>query len=334
MQKVFSSIFLFFGLSLSVSALESEVKITRNQYIETWREVAVYQMAAHKIPASITLAQGILESADGNSELARTANNHFGIKCHSDWNGDKVFYDDDAKNECFRKYDHARDSYEDHSVFLKRKRYESLFALDTDDYAEWAKGLKACGYATNPKYAQLLIRIIEENKLYEFDREGMHWIREGILPNGEALPVLADAGSSGKAGKKGKSRKQSGGSDIPGEISLGASREVLLSGNNIKYILVQEGDNFDRLADELGMMPWQFRKYNDLESDSGLKPGDRLYLQPKRAKSREQEYHTVKAGETLDSISQFYGVKRKQILRKNALSEDSVLQEGFRLKLR
>lgn len=325
---------LLIGISQGAFALGTDSKITRNQYIDMWREVAIYQMAAHKIPASITLAQGILESADGNSELARTANNHFGIKCHSDWNGEKVFYDDDASNECFRKYPQARDSYEDHSVFLKRKRYESLFELKTDDYAAWAKGLKECGYATNPKYAQLLIRIIEENKLYEFDSEGMQWIREGTLPNGEVLPVAANTGSTGKSGKKGRNRNQNEGTDIPGEVSLGSARQIMISGNQIKYVMVQEGDNFNSLADELGMMPWQFRKYNDLESDKQLRAGDRLYLQPKRAKSREKEVHTVQAGETLASISQHYGVKLKQLMRKNGLQEVAPLKEGSQLKLR
>jgi hypothetical protein len=334
MVKILVSILGLSTVSLISFAAIPEAKITRNQYIETWQEVAVYQMAAHKIPASITLAQGILESGDGNSELARVANNHFGIKCHSDWSGEKVYYDDDAQNECFRKYRNARDSYEDHSAFLKRKRYESLFALSMDDYVSWAKGLKSCGYATNPNYAQLLIQIVEDNKLYEFDREGMHWIKEGTLPNGENLPVASRSDSGERNRKKGKNRNQQDGVDIPGEVTLGSSRDILVSGNQIKYIIVQEGDNFNRLAEELGMMPWQFRKYNDLKSDSQLSAGDMLYLQPKRAKSREKDYHTVKAGETIVSISQQYGVKIKHLLRKNGMSENSPLAAGTRIQLR
>lgn len=128
-------------------------------------------MNKYKIPASITLAQGILESSDGNSELASKSKNHFGIKCHSDWQGEKVYHDDDKANECFRKYDNVRDSYDDHSKFLQKKRYADLFSLSIKDYKGWAKGLKKAGYATNPKYAKLLIEIIEENNLYRFDEE-------------------------------------------------------------------------------------------------------------------------------------------------------------------
>lgn len=122
-------------------------------------------MVTHGIPASITLAQGILESRDGNSRLAKEGNNHFGIKCHSDWEGKRIYEDDDQRNECFREYRNARESFDDHSDFLKKKRYSSLFELDITDFKGWAKGLKECGYATSPEYAKLLIRIIEENDL-------------------------------------------------------------------------------------------------------------------------------------------------------------------------
>jgi hypothetical protein len=145
--------------------------MSRTEYIEKHKDEAIYQMSKYKIPASITLAQGILESSDGNSELAMKSNNHFGIKCHSDWEGEKVYHDDDKSNECFRKYSKVRDSYDDHSEFLQKTRYASLFTLSIKDYKAWAKGLKKAGYATNPKYAKHLIRIIEENNLNRFDEE-------------------------------------------------------------------------------------------------------------------------------------------------------------------
>ncbi|MEA3436973.1 MAG: glucosaminidase domain-containing protein, partial [Thermodesulfobacteriota bacterium] len=151
--------------------LSAQHKISVEDYILTYKDVAMDKMEVYGIPASITLAQGILESGSGNSELARKANNHFGIKCHKDWNGKTFHTDDDAKNECFRKYKSPDKSYRDHSLFLtQRDRYADLFKLKVTDYKGWARGLKKAGYATNPKYPQLLIKIIEENRLYEFDK--------------------------------------------------------------------------------------------------------------------------------------------------------------------
>ena len=160
-------IIIFFFLVYHVSAQN----MSCSQYIEQYKDEAIYQMNKYKIPASITLAQGILESGNGNSELATKSNNHFGIKCHSDWQGEKVYHDDDKSNECFRKYDNVRDSYEDHSEFLQKPRYSNLFTLSIKDYKGWAKGLKKAGYATNPKYAKQLIKIIEDNNLSRFDNE-------------------------------------------------------------------------------------------------------------------------------------------------------------------
>jgi|TARA_B100001059_G_scaffold95864_2_gene95089 hypothetical protein len=157
--------FCFFTFQLSAQ------NMTRSQYIDQYKDEAIYQMRKYKIPASITLAQGILESANGNSELANKSNNHFGIKCHSDWEGERVFHDDDKNNECFRKYDKVRDSYDDHSEFLLKPRYADLFKYSIKDYKSWAKGLKKAGYATNPSYAKHLIKIVEENELYRFDED-------------------------------------------------------------------------------------------------------------------------------------------------------------------
>ena len=144
-------------------------KLTTEEYIKAYKKVARREMRHHGIPASITLAQGILESGSGNSKLARKAHNHFGIKCTSDWHGRTMHADDDKPNECFRRYKNGAASYHDHSEFLMRKRYAALFELDRDDYEGWAKGLKKAGYATNPKYPQLLINVIEKHKLYKYD---------------------------------------------------------------------------------------------------------------------------------------------------------------------
>jgi uncharacterized FlgJ-related protein len=142
---------------------------TTLSYIEAFKTVAIQEMNAYGIPASITLAQGILESGSGNSSLAKYANNHFGIKCTSDWKGKAYYKDDDQSDDCFRVYKDARESFKDHSEFLKRKRYSALFELDKNDYKNWAIGLKAAGYATNPKYAELLINLIEKYQLYQYD---------------------------------------------------------------------------------------------------------------------------------------------------------------------
>ena len=148
------ALLLFALLPLSLFAQ----RITPEEYIQTYKDIAIREMKTHKIPASITLAQGLLESGAGNSALAREAKNHFGIKCHKGWEGDTYYMDDDEKNECFRKYKNPEESFKDHSEFLcGRSRYAALFDLDITDYEGWAKGLKAAGYATNPKYAQLLI---------------------------------------------------------------------------------------------------------------------------------------------------------------------------------
>ena len=155
---------------LLVAVGSNAQKLTRQQYIDKYKDVAIKQMHKYKIPASITLAQACLESGDGNSTLARKANNHFGIKCHDGWKGKKIKQNDDKRRECFRKYDNAMDSFTDHSHFLtSRSRYNSLFDLPITDYKAWAHGLKACGYATNRKYAKLLIDIIEEYELYKYD---------------------------------------------------------------------------------------------------------------------------------------------------------------------
>jgi flagellum-specific peptidoglycan hydrolase FlgJ len=162
-KQVILSFLLAFALN-TLAESDPNKRNTRAQYIAQWKDVAIDQMEKYGIPASITLAQAILESGDGNSELARGANNHFGIKCHG-WEGKKVYHDDDRRNECFRKYKNAHESFKDHSLFLQRSRYQFLFDYNITDYKSWAKGLKKAGYATNPKYPALLIRLIEENRL-------------------------------------------------------------------------------------------------------------------------------------------------------------------------
>ncbi len=313
-------VLISFLVSTSLFAQAEGKRLTRSEYIDMWKDEAVKQMLEHGIPASITMAQAILESGDGNSELASKSNNHFGIKCHSDWTGKKVYHDDDKKGECFRHYRNAFESFDDHSDFLLRNRYASLFEYDVTDYKKWAKGLKKCGYATNPKYPDLLIRIIEENKLYELDKQAL---------KGDKGDVVArkNRKDSGKA-----SADYDEDETLP-DVTVVNHRAVKLSDNNIKYVIGKPGDTTESIAQELELMPWQIRKYNDFSEDHSPSEGTRIYIQPKRSQSKI-DTHTVQAGETIWDISQKYGVKMKNIYKRNGLTPGTEPSEGTTLKLR
>jgi LysM repeat protein len=287
----------------SVFAQPAERRYSRKEYVERWKDEAINQMNTYGIPASITLAQALLESADGNSPLAKYANNHFGIKCH-DWSGETFVQDDDKNNECFRKYENAEDSYNDHSLFLKtRERYDDLFTLAVTDYKGWAYGLKKAGYATNPQYAWLLIQVIEENDLHKYDRE----------------PLFAH--------KHIKQEKK---------MVLTASfvkHDVKVHDNNIRFIIAKNGDTPFKIAKEFEMGLWQIYKYNDLGKNDGIKEGDVVYLQPKRSKA-QFEYHTVKNGDNMKTISQLYGVKLKKLYKRNKLKPGTEPKTGSIIYLR
>ncbi|MCF8233233.1 MAG: glucosaminidase domain-containing protein [Bacteroidales bacterium] len=304
---------------LLLSGFVTGQKMTREEYIERYKDIAIEKMKEYRIPASITLAQGILESGDGNSKLARKANNHFGIKCHKGWRGKTFRQDDDLRNECFRKYDQVEDSYRDHSYFLtQRDRYAGLFKLNITDYKAWARGLKKAGYATSPIYPQLLIKIIEENKLYNFDQETIALLEKKEYDPPEASDVYYIVDET-------EFRPVSVGGD---------NREIYLN-NKRKFIIAKEGDDFWSLADEFNIYAWQVYKYNDLDKTDQLKPGQMVYLQKKKRKSKEYEYHLVEKGETMYSISQRYGIKLKRLYKMNDLDENFTRPKaGTRLKLR
>ena len=270
------------------------------EYIEKYRDLAVEQMKEHRIPASITMAQALLESGAGQSELARKANNHFGIKCGSDWTGPTSHHDDDALQECFRSYDNARQSYEDHSFFLtSKRRYASLFSLKTTDYKGWARGLKAAGYATSPVYADNLIRIIETYELYKLD-----------------------AGSASK--KKTTSQTVS-------------SQRAIYKNNKNYYVLAKRGDTFRSLGNELDISYRKLARYNERNKRDVLSEGDVIYLEKKKTKA-DKRYkgvpHIVQQGESMYSISQRYGIRLKSLYKMNKLSPDYVIRPGDRLKIR
>lgn len=303
---------------------KDKTRYTRQDYIDMYAGFAVQEMLISGVPASITLAQGILESGDGNSGLAKNARNHFGIKCHGMWEGEKYYMDDDAKGECFRVYESVFDSYKDHSAFLSgRQRYADLFKLKLTDYKGWARGLKKAGYATNPKYPALLIKIIEENNLSKYDRmkkppKGGLKVPEESLD--EEKPVVE--------------------TEVPASVEhddkavvTAYSRQVYLR-NGIKYIRIKEGDSFQSLERMLGMRTWQFVKYNDLDAKHELVPGQVLYLQPKKNKTRKADYHIVSRGQTLKWISQEYGVKLSKLIKYNALADPSSIDVGQKIWLR
>lgn len=327
-----SSILLLsvFGLTCwSTTGLANGAEDQRN-YIEKWKEEAIRQMAIYRIPASITLAQGLLESGSGKSQLSAQSNNHFGIKCHRDWQGGRTYYDDDAKGECFRVYADARDSFEDHSLFLKRKRYESLFALKIDDYKGWARGLKRCGYATSPTYAKALIELIERHNLDDYDTEGIRYIEAGIVPD---RPGDEMANSNVPGGGREVGSDRSGSSST---IHVGGGRTSGITENDVSWIEIRSGETLDQLAREMDLAIWQFRKYNDLDGADGNTRFDanrRLFTQPKRRRGRVH-WHTVVEGETLRTISDMEAVKLKVLVKRTGFKPNQKLEPGLRIPLR
>mgnify|MGYP003305631948 FL=1 len=273
---------------------------TRNKqyedYIKQYRDLAVDEMKKYHIPASITLAQGLLESGAGQSTLARKSNNHFGIKCGSDWQGKTVRHNDDARGECFRAYKHPKQSYEDHSKFLAgRPRYASLFKLKITDYKGWARGLKKAGYATDPRYAQRLIDIIELYDLDKYDKKGgLKWMKENPNPH---QPYIA---------------------------------------NGLLYMVVRAGDTWKSISKEFDISQKKLRKYNDLYKGYELQPGDILYLEKKNRKAQKEHIvHVLRAGESMYLISQKYGIRLKNLYKLNKMQADEPAPEvGTILRLR
>lgn len=273
------------------AAFAQTKKMTVQEYIDTYKELAVGEMERARIPASITLAQGILESANGNSRLATEGNNHFGIKCKKNWTGNTIYADDDELHECFRAYATAKESYVDHSTFLiENARYAFLFDLEITDYKGWAKGLKQAGYATNPQYAEILIGLIERHELHKLDKnEPLPKKNDEIKPKPD--PIVQTAGE-------------------------------LFRFNGIPATKVMEGQTAISIAQVYGLLPRQFYRYNDMKEGSDVVPGSIVYLKPKHRKGTEA-YHTVKTGETMYSISQLYGVKLKYLYSFNRMKEDT-----------
>ena len=304
-RKLF--LLVLFALTASLAGAQMKWNQRYQTYINQYRDLAIQQMLKYNIPASITLAQGLLESGAGNSELAARSNNHFGIKCHG-WTGRKSYHDDDDTQECFRAYDNVYESFEDHSVLLSTQpRYSSLFSLGRTDYKGWARGLKKCGYATSPTYAQKLIGIIELYKLHEYDR----------------------------ATKYDRFMEQRTYKDTP--AAKGGMAHPIHAYNKNYYIVAREGDTFKSIGEELGLSYRKIAKYNERDKRDKLTAGEIIYLKKKQKKA-EKVYkdrpHVVKAGDSMYSIAQYYGIRLKSLYRKNGLSPDYRIKVGDRLRVR
>ncbi len=311
--------FVFFiSIFLASPPLAAQNRMSSEDYIIRYKEVALKKMQTYRIPASITLAQGMLESGNGNSVLAREANNHFGIKCHKEWTGKTFFMDDDEKNECFRAYQHAEESYEDHSLFLtSRSRYGALFNLPLMDYKAWADGLKEAGYATNPHYSKLLSGLIERYRLYHYDSIAMGLI--GEKPDGTPVALHPNPVVNPADFKMVKQIK---------------SGRTVYQNNRKKLIFLSKGDNIAGLAKELGMFSWQLRKYNELTKSDSLLEGSFIYVEKKARKSFSYTDHFLHEGESLKELSQRYGIRLTQLLKMNDLPNDNSLPAGTLIRLR
>jgi hypothetical protein len=299
---------------------------TEEAYISEYKDLAISEMKRTGIPASITLAQGIIESDMGRSRLAREANNHFGIKCHDDWSGPVVRHSDDRRNECFRKYSHPEESYKDHSDFLKREpRYKTLFSIDLKDYKGWARGLKKAGYATNPDYANMLIRKIEEYNLDRFD-SGVSFSE---VPDNKKKTVVNNQDLKELKPLEKKIE------DSNGTLAVTAAPSRIREKNRIQYIIVKEGDTPESLGKEFQLLRWELGSYNELPSGFRIAPGQILYLQPKRDRADVgNDFHIAAEGETMYVISQIYGIKLKSLLIMNRMEAGQNPVSGQKIWLR
>lgn len=318
------SILLFAIVAIAMQA--NAQRATRKDYIAKYHQLAINEMQRTGIPASITLAQGILESDCGNSDLAVGANNHFGIKCHG-WTGETAYHDDDRNHECFRKYDTAAESFVDHSDFLVTKsRYQSLFALERTDYKGWANGLKAAGYATDPNYAKRLIDIIEQEGLSQYDQEQKS-------DKNEDKPTLVQLNTPIEEP-----------SEAPRRVTIRKDAEFVINpfnehdvryNNSVKYIEVQTGDTYEAIAREFHLMTSEVLSYNDLSTAVDIRTLRFLYIRQKRNRAHPDcPTHTVRKGETAWQIAHKYGIKLRKLRKYNKLAAGIEPTVGMELRLR
>ena len=322
MEKVFRLFlalctFLVFSADSIVAAPQ---RMSRQEYIDKYARLAVQEMIEHHIPASITMAQACLESSDGNSELTRQSNNHFGIKCKSSWKGPSVRHNDDEANECFRKYKTPEESFRDHSEFITGSpRYNFLFTYDIRDYKRWAHGLKLAGYATDPAYPSKLVKIIADFRLYELDQLDWKYVKTGEKKRHFTLFGLF--------------KKKPADQNLA--VATGYLPRAIEKRNRRKSFTAIDGDDYTRIANEFGKKDWQIYQYNDAQAGDTPEAGEPVFLQSKRSKApRGNDFHTVQQGETLRSIAQWYGVKLQSLRRMNNLSDTTEVAVGTQISLR
>lgn len=305
-----------------VSAVTALSDTPQQSYIEKYSSLAVEEMYRTGVPASITLAQGLLESGNGQSRLAVKGNNHFGIKCHNTWTGAKVYHDDDRKGECFRKYDSPEESFRDHSDFLRyRDRYKFLFDLELTDYRSWAYGLKTAGYATDPKYPEKLIRLIEEYRLYEYDTQKPEQTTHHVEPQVPASPTVIE-----QVQPLSPRQRET--------FSFALSRQMY-SLNGVPFVYASEGETYASIAKANRLFLKEILKFNDLKEEKDLVPGTVVYLQKKKKKAAAGlEKYVVEGTQDLRSISQRFAVRLDKLCKLNDIAPDHVLRDGDVLYLR
>jgi len=310
MKKLFFTTF-FMLFPIMVPFLKAET--VQEAYVRKYCSLAISEMNRTGIPASITLAQGLLESSAGQSALAVKGNNHFGIKCHSDWNGRKMYKDDDAINECFRVYPTVEQSYQDHSDFLRyRDRYKLLFELNPQDYKAWAEGLKAAGYATDPAYPAKLCSTIEKYGLHKYDK--------GIPVPESPLHAEEPAALS---------------TAIAEQCSFKVSTEMKAE-NGVPFTVASSGQTYRDIALEYGLFLKEILHFNDEGADRILEDGETIYLQKKKSRAAKglEKYIVENNNEHLRDIAQRFGVTLKALCKMNGCSADKTLNAGDTIILR
>ena len=312
MKRILIALFLLLGIVCLVAKDDTP----QERYIKKYADMAVKEMIRSGVPASITLAQGMLESGNGQSRLAVQGNNHFGIKCHKGWEGKTLHHDDDAPGECFRVYESVADSYKDHSDFLRyRDRYKFLFDLERTDYKGWAYGLKKAGYATDPGYPAKLIKYIEEYDLARYDvLEKTEEVEVPLPPHRIEAPVLAMANE---------------------EFNFPLTRE-LYSINGVPFVYALEGETYKSIAKYYHLFHKEILSFNDLKKDQPLLPGTVVYLSFKKNHSPAglDKYIVAEDGEDFHAICQRFALKEKSVLKLNGLKKVPQLREGDEIKLR
>jgi LysM repeat protein len=288
--------------------------ISVEDYISTYKDIAIAEMKRSGVPASVTLAQGILETENGNSVLVKKSNNHFGIKCKSTWTGESVTHTDDAPNECFRKYTRAEDSYKDHSDYLKTSpRYAALFQLNPADYKGWAYGLKRAGYATNPRYPQIVISNIEKYNLQQYD-DGNYVAENNVQKEVTASQVVLTKTSYENE-----------------ELTKAIKSKSKFNG--LKAIFASKGTSLLAIATAADIALIKLLDHNDLLTDGLLKEDQLIYLE-KKNKQGNRDFYTALQNERLADISQNNGVQLKMLMQLNDMREDESVKKGTKIKLR